>query len=283
MDILKLIETEILLQNNTPVSEFEDLSPTNVHYLIYDTYSENSPVNIQKVIDNETLDKVPLFRIAEDLLKIIEREKFLKLTPIGALPKKVVLELYEKKYLADFLIEGGIYKLNREENCIFIVSTKIVMDLAGITKKVHGKLTLTKKGTTFLKPENRQKFFESFMSIFADKYNWGYHDGYPSKPIGQFGWTFTIYLLGKYGHELQPDNFYAEKYLRAFPHFLAYFNPNSRSVNNQFCSCYTVRSFDRFLEWFGLVEIQVEGNKFIAKDQKIKSTEILTKIFNIDL
>ena len=283
MDILKIIETEILLQNNAPVSEFEELSPSNVHYLIYDTYSENSPVNYQKVIDNDTLDKVPLFRIAEDLLKIIEREEFLKLTSTGALPRKVVLELYEKKYLTDDFIESGLYKLNREENCIFIVSTKIVMDLAGITKKVHGKLSLTKKGTSYLMQVNRQEFFESFMSTFADKYNWGYHDGYPSNPFGQFGWTFTIYLLGKYGKDFQFDSFYAEKYINAFPHFLLEIKPDSRTPFEIFKRCYTLRSFERFLEWFGIVEIQSDVDRFNAKNLEVKSTGILNKIFNIDL
>ena len=281
MDIFKHLETEILLLNNTPDSDFDDLSPSNVHYLIYDTYSENSPVHFQNVIDNDTLDKVHLFRIAEDLVKIIDREKFLKLTPTGALPRKVVLELYEKKYLTDDFIENGLYKLNREENCIFIVSTKIALDLAGITKKVHGKLTLTKKGTTYLQQENRQKFFESFMSAFADKYNWGYHDGYPAKPIGQFAWTFTIYLLGKYGNDFQLHCLYADKYFKAFPHFLA--DLEAEVVRHTLKRCYCLRSFDRFLEWFGIVEIQSDGDRFLSKNLKVKSTEILSKIFNIDI
>lgn len=159
MNIYKQIETEMLLRNSSPIADFENLSPTDFHYILYDTYNKNSPVHFQEHITNETLDKVSLFRVAEDFIRIIEREKFIKLTLLGALPKKVIVELYDKKFIYDELIESGITKLWKEQDCISISNTKIVTEIAGITKKVNGKMTLTKKGTTFLNLENRQTFF----------------------------------------------------------------------------------------------------------------------------
>ena len=283
MDIYKQIEAEVLLRNNSPIADFENLSPTNFHYILYDTYNENSPVHFHKHIENQTLDKVPLFRVVEDFIRIIEREKFIKLTPLGALPKKVMVELYDKKYIYDELIEIGITKLWKEQDCIAILSTKIVTEIAGITKKINGKMTLTKKGTTFLKLENRQAFFELFITTFADKFNWSFNDGYPEKPIGQIGWTFTVYLLKKYGKHFQSESFYAEKYLKALPEFLNEFETNGyRPQNELFASCYGVRTFQRFLEWFGLVETDREIRKKWNEDLKIKATDILTKIFRID-
>ena len=283
MDIYKQIEAEVLLRNNSPIADFENLSPTNFHYILYNTYNENSPVHFHKHIDNETLDKVLLFRVVEDFIRIIEREKFIKLTPLGALPKKVMVELYDKKYIYDELIEIGITKLWKEQDCIAILSTKIVTEIAGITKKINGKMTLTKKGTTFLKLENRQAFFELFITTFADKFNWSFNDGYPEKPIGQIGWTFTVYLLEKYGKNFQSESFYAEKYLKALPDFLNEFETNGyRPQNELFASCYGVRTFQRFLEWFGLVETDREIRKKWNEDFEIKATDILTKIFRID-
>ena len=283
MDIYKQIEAEVLLRNNSPIADFENLSPTNFHYILYDTYNENSPVHFHKHIDNETLDKVSLFRVVEDFIRIIEREKFIKLTPLGALPKKVMVELYDKKYIYDELIEIGITKLWKEQDCIAILSTKIVTEIAGITKRRNGKMTLTNKGTTFLKLENRQAFFELFITTFADKFNWSFNDGYPEKPIGQIGWTFTIYLLEKYGKHFQSESFYAEKYLKALPDFLNEFETNGyRPQNELFASCYGVRTFQRFLEWFGIVETDREIRKMSHEKLKIKATDILTKIFRID-
>lgn len=283
MDIYKQIETEVLLRNSSPVADFENLSPTSFHFILYDTYNENSPVHFQKNIDNETLDKVSLFRVAEEFLKIIEREKFIKLTPLGALPKKVMVELYDKKYIYDESIESGITKLWKEQDCIAILNTKIVTEIAGITKKINGKMTLTKKGILFLKFENRQIFFELFLSTFADKFNWGFNDYYPQKPIGQIGWTFTIYLLEKYGKEFQSESFYAEKYLKALPDLLNEFETGGLiTQEQQFKHCYGVRTFERFLEWFGLVETDRKIRKKYFEELNIKATEILTKLFKID-
>jgi hypothetical protein len=283
MDIYKQIETEVLLRNNSPIADFENLSPSSFHYILYDTYNENSPVHFQNNIENETLDRVPLFRVAEDFLRIIEREKFIKLTPLGALPKKVIVELYDKKYIYDLLIESGITKLWKEQDCIAILSTKIVTEIAGITKKASNKMTLTKKGTSFLKLENRQVFFELFLSTFADKFNWGFNDNYPEKPIGQIGWTFSIYLLEKYGKEFQSDSFYAEKYLKALPNLVNQFETDGlRTQREKFIDCYGIRTFERFLEWFGLVETKSETKKKWSEELHIKPTEILTKVFKID-
>lgn len=80
----------ILLQNNSPIDEFFVLSPTQIHELLYDTFGNNSPVQFRHDIDDKTLDAILLFRIVEDYLKIIQRDKEIKLTPLGALPKKVM-------------------------------------------------------------------------------------------------------------------------------------------------------------------------------------------------
>lgn len=283
MNIYKQLETEVLLKNSSPIADFENLSATNFHYLLYDTYNKNSPVHFQQHIENKTLDKVSLFRVAEDFIRIIDREKFIKLTPLGALPKKVMVELYDKKYIHDQLIESGITKLWKEQDCIAIMSTKIVTEIAGITKRANGKMTLTKKGTTLLKIENRQKFFELFISTFADKFNWGFNDNYPERPIGQIGWTFTIYLLSKFGKSYHKESFYAEKYLKALPVLLKEFENNGlSSQKEQFTRCYSVRSFERFLEWFAFIEADRDAKRNWISDLNIKATEILTKVFDID-
>ena len=284
MDFYKQIETDVLLRNNSPVADFENLSPTNFHHILYNNYSENSPVYFQKNISDDTLDQVSLFRVAEDLIKIIEREKLIKLTPLGALPRKVMVELYDKKYVYDYFIESGITTLTREQDCIAILSARLVTEIAGITKKANGKLTLTKKGATFLKTEKRQDFFKLFITTFADKFNWGFNDGYPQKPIGQFGWTFTIYLLGKFEKDYQLDSFYSKKYLTALPDLLKHFTQESySSIENQFERCYSVRTFDRFLVWFGLVEIKENEKNFITQGKNIKATENLRSVFKIDI
>ena len=251
--------------------------------MLYDAFHKNSSVQFKEFIASETLDKISLFRVSEELVRIIERDNYIKLTPLGALPKKVMVELYDKKFIFDYAIEKGITKLWKEQDCIAIQSAKIVLEIARIIKKTNGRMALTKKGSTLIKAENRQQFFELFISTFANHFNWGFNDLYPKKPIGQLGWTFTISLLGKYGQVSQPVGFYAQKYAEEFPGFLKEFETNELATCNQrFTDCFRVRCFERFLEWFGLVEMQKEGESYLDSKVKIKKTAILTKVFNIN-
>jgi hypothetical protein len=189
------IESEILLQNNKPIDEFLGLSSTEIHHLLYDTYGTNSVVQFQTIIDDTALDQIPLFLIVESYLKIIEREKSIKLTPLGALSKKVFVEVYEKKYLLDEHIEDGLTKLWKEDDWIAIKSARLSLELAGLVKKHNGKLTLTKKAEKFFETKNRTELFKQFFHAFTDKFNWCYNDGYPEHPIGQLDWAFTAILL----------------------------------------------------------------------------------------
>ncbi len=43
-----------------------------------------------------------------------------------------------------------------------------------------------------------------------------------------------------------------------------------------------MRTFERFLEWFGIVEVDRKDTTKWASDLNIKATNILTKIFSID-
>ena len=158
------IETNILLLNNSPVDDFLGLSPTEIHNLLYDTFGDKSPVQFRDDIDDKTLDQIPLFKIVEDYLKIIQRDKHIKLTPLGALPKKVMVELYDKRFLLDEHIESGITKLWKEDDCIAIRSARLTAEIAGLVKKVSGKLTLTRTVTKLLETNNRLQIFRQFFS-----------------------------------------------------------------------------------------------------------------------
>jgi hypothetical protein len=73
-------DIDSILFNNMPVENFLGFTPTEVHYLLYDTFGEKSPLQFRNDLDDATLDQIPLFRIAEEYLKIIQRDKQIKLT-----------------------------------------------------------------------------------------------------------------------------------------------------------------------------------------------------------
>ena len=276
------IETNILLLNNSPVDDFLGLSPTEIHNLLYDTFGDKSPVQFRDDIDDKTLDQIPLFKIVEDYLKIIQRDKHIKLTPLGALPKKVMVELYDKRFLLDEHIESGITKLWKEDDCIAIRSARLTAEIAGLVKKVSGKLTLTRTVTKLLETNNRLQIFRQFFQAFTNKFLWSFNDGYPEQPIGQLGWAFSLILLDRFGDQPQTVEYYADKYLRAFPKFITFFQPDYSTPERQFFRCYGVRTFDRFLLWFGFVTVDKQKIFIDLDTDKFKRTDLVKRIFKID-
>jgi hypothetical protein len=276
------IKAIILLRNNTPVDDFLGLSATEIHHLIYDSFGDKSPVQFQCNIEDETLDHIPLFRIAEDFLKIIHRDKQIKLTPLGALPKKAMVELYDKKFLLDEHIESGITKLWKEDDCISIKSVRLTAEIAGLVRKANGKLLLTKKGTKLLETNSRSQLFKQFFQAFTDKFLWSFNDGYPEQPIGQLAWAFSVIMLEKFGDHPQTVEFYANKYLKAFPKFITFFKHEYATPERKFIRCYGLRTFYRFFLWFGFVTVDKQQKYLDLDKDKFIRTEVVSSIFKID-
>lgn len=277
------IEATILLLNNAPEDDFLGLSPTEVHYLLYNTFEEGSPVKFQDSIDDNTLDQIPLFRIAEEFLKIIQRDKHIKLTPLGALPKKVMVELYAKRFLLDEHIESGLIKLWKEEDCVSIRSARHTAELSGLVRKVNGKLTLTKTAIKLLLTNNRLQIFRKFFQAFTEKFLWSFNDGYPEQPIGQMGWAFSVIMLARFGGQAQKVDFYANKYLRAFPSFISFFREDyyAPTPERWFTRCYGIRIFVRFFLWFGFVTVEKQEKYMDSETGDFTRTDLLAKIFKI--
>ena len=263
--------------NEMPLPEFENLSANEMDVMVHDALSPECRVRFRDNIDKDVLDKIGLFRIAEDFIHLLHQEGSIKLTPLGALPKKWVVALYDKKYILEELLELGISKLSREQDSVAIQSARLALEVAGITKRLHGKLSITKKGMPFLLPENRQVFFEHFMTTFADKFMWAYNDLFPEVPYGQVGWVYVTYLLKKFGNQPHPTSFYTDQYLKAFPVFNEYFDAEWEKY-----SCFEIRVFRRFLEWFGLIDLDNE-DLLVDKIVMVKTNPIFSSVFEVDL
>jgi hypothetical protein len=126
------------------------LTSQQIDTLVQSPLSEQSVVRLDPALDDAILDQIPLFRVLEAYLHILERDQKIKLTPLGALPKKVMVEVYSHRYVLDDAVERGINKLTREYDSIAISNTRMVAEVAGLVKKREGKLTLTKNGQAMM-------------------------------------------------------------------------------------------------------------------------------------
>jgi hypothetical protein len=283
-EIRRQIEASMIIHNTSPVEDFEGLSPADMRYILYDPFSIDSPFKLKKTIPDNILDQIPMFIQVEYLLKRINNLGEIKLTSTGSLPTQIVKELYNQGFIKDYGIEKGYTKLFGEASCLPVHLTRIIVELSAFAKKKKGKLSLTNTWKNKLISKNRQDIFFQLFSSYSQKFNWSYLDSYPSQQTGQLGFAFSLFLISKYGDIEQHDSFYSEKYLKAFPKLsldfkTGYFNDN---VNRHFHDCYSYRTFDRFLEYFNMIDSRTEGKFFTDKKKFIKKTAFFNEIFDFE-
>lgn len=264
-------------RNNRGLPDFEGYSPLEMQFILYDTLGNNSPIQLIELRDAD-FKKIPLLNQVKYLLELINDSIELKLTAKGFLPTKIVSDIYNQKFIKDEMIESGISKLYKETDSDSINLTRILLELSGLVKKRNNILSLTKKGK--MEFNDNYKLLKSIFKAFGTKFNWGYYDGYGENEIGQLGYGFSIILLSKYGSRKQLDSFYGKKYLTAFPMLLEQIEPSRFNTREkQVYKCYSLRTFDRFLGYFGLIKIDSE-NKWDSK-KFIKKTEIFDKLIKV--
>ena len=264
-------------QNNQGLPDFEGYSPIEMQYILYDTFGKNSPIELLSLTDSE-YQKIPILKQIKYLLELVDKQGELKLTTKGFLPTKIVTDIYNQKFIQDEMIESGISKLYKETDSKSINLTRILLELSGLVKKRNNKLSLTKKGKAYIK-DNYKLLMQIFI-VFGTKFNWAYYDGYGQNNIGQLGFGFSLILLNKYGKEERIDKFYADKYFKAFPELIESIEPSQFETKaTQSTRCYSLRIFDRFLNYFGLLIIH-SGKEWDA-DKYISKTELFDKLIKV--
>ena len=268
--------------NDTPQPDFCGLSPAQMHALLYQPLGPASVVQLRTNVPGDVLDQVPFLRLTEAFLRLLQREIPLRLTPLGALPRKYLRELYAHGFIREEGLETGLFTLSREIDSLAITTLHQTTRLAGLARLVRGQLLLTKKGGQLLDPAHRPALWALVLDSFTNRFRWTSHDGYPSETVGQTGWAYSVYLLARFGQQPRPAHFYAERYQRAFPFVLAEFtDPAYRTPLEQLTHCYGVRTFERGLNWFGLLGPEPQPAVLHPPDQPLSASPLLAQLFDV--
>jgi hypothetical protein len=234
---------------------------------------EQLQLTVQPIInpnDND-ISEIPIIKQIRFFISQVDRSKGVKLTKAGNLPPLIVKELYHQKILRDYAIDHGITKLNKETDCDVIVLTRILCEISGLIKKRNGIITVTKKASSIV---GSNKLLPLIFSTFTDKFSWAFFDGYQNDSIGQFGWWHSLSLISRYGNISRNSKYYAEKYFEVYPHLLTERSFDG-SIDTNY-NCYSVRTFDRFLEYFGFT---LTTEKKIL-DSFVKKTDLFDKFIS---
>ncbi len=273
-DVQRQIDQAMNELNNQPIPEFEGYSPFEMHKILHFTFAIDSPLKLQKLSDTDYA-KIPILNQIKYLTDLIDKNGEIKLTNKGFLPTKIVSDLYSQEFLKDEHIEKGISKLYKETDSMTVNLTRILVELAGLIKKRNGKLSLTKSSKKIL--GDNEKLLRQIFLTFTNKFNWAYYDGYGDNQIGQLGDGFSLILLSKDGQEKRLDSFYAERYFKAYPRLLDSVEPIYGTLERYSTNCYSIRTFDRFLDYFGLINIEEERKGFDSI-KTISKTDIYDRL-----
>lgn len=215
------LQTMTARHNSTPRSDFNGLSPEDMHNVMYHPFSEQCVVSLNKLC-KEQYDRIPLVRQALFLMNTL-CETELKLTKLGWLPLKIVAKTYALGQ-PEWIIEELEAKRINEYDANSVWMARIILDLLGWFKTRKGMLSPTIKGKKALSDiDSAANEILRFSLIGVGLHTF---DGNEDDRIGNFGTAYSVWLLHKFGSTWHSGEFYQEHY-QVFRTFTIFMKPAS--------------------------------------------------------
>lgn len=264
-------------RNRAPEGDFDGLSPAQMTRLLYFPFDSPQLLTFPDVLPVEP--DAPVTRLFSLLTEAIG-EAGLKPTATGNLPRNFCREaalayLGEEEYRERTRFAG----INSETDFRELHATRLLAELAGLVRKYKGKFILSRKYRELLAKHGMPGIYPCLFEAFVKNFAWGYLDRYPDLPFIQDSFAFTLFLLTRYGDQQRADDFYIEKYLRAFPLLLKQVPEISYTTPEKLVGgCYSHRTLTRFAEYMGLVEIEREGHQLFPDEILIRKRLLLDAV-----
>jgi hypothetical protein len=257
------IKNEMLqhLLESIPMEEYEGRSPKEIHHLVYEPFCDNSPLSIVAGLDDIILTRIPFFNLTRFFLQQIKSSQPVVLTSNGNLPKKISQSIGNHEFITDRTFEKKSFRTISQAAKLSVLNVRVIAELAGLIKTRKNVINLTKKGVSYISENKDHLLFSDIFTVFTTKFNWSYNDNFGNNNIGQFGFAFTLDLLSRYGESSRDIDFYIEKYRSAFGLTLLNIEEDQTHIDeDSFDQCFTLRTFERFMTWFGLVSMAEKSN-----------------------
>lgn len=211
-------------------------------------------------------------------------EDGLKPTAKGNLPQRfcreAALRYFGEELYQERIRFGGI---NKEVDFFDLHLVRIVAEMAGLIRKYRGKFILSRDCQRILKQQGMMGIYPLLFKSYIQKYNWAYSDSYVELPFIQQSFAYTLFLLQRFTAQWQPQSFLEEKYIQAFPMLLEEFPPNDYCTSEQQLStCYSLRSFHRFADFLGLVELEKVDKDQYLSTYRVRKLPLLDVVVNFE-
>lgn len=256
------MQTLTARHNSTPRSDFNGLSPEEMHNVMYHPFTEQCVVSLNR-LRKDQYDKIPLVRQALSLMQTLS-ETELKLTKLGWLPLKIVAETYRLGQ-PEWIIEELKSKRINEYDALSVWMARITLELLGWIKTRKGMLSLTIKGKKAL--SDIDSAANEILRFSLTGVGLHTFDGNEDDRIGNLGMAYSVWLLNKFGSTWHSGEFYQEHYQKVF-NFPDKYNT------------YATRVFARLFYWLGLVETRLNKQTEPPYRWEYRKTDLLQMIFS---
>ncbi len=269
-------------KNRQPLDEFHGLSPEQMHRILDFPFTSPGLVRFPEVLD--AIPAAPILSLFELLANAIG-EQGLKPTAKGNLPRnfcrEAALAYWGEQQYQENTRFGGI---NREEDFTDLQVTRLVAELAGLIRKHKGRFILSRDCRRLLVDGGMSAIYPRLFRAHVEEFNWAYRDRYPDLRFMQSAFLFTLYLFTRYGDTWQPQVFYEDAFLGAFPRLLDEVPPSQVfSLDETVRSAYTWRSLVHFASFLGLATVEPVSKERLCREHRVKALPLLGQVVQFQL
>ena len=261
-------------RNQTSLDDFQGLSPEQMHGMLHFPFDTPQMVNFPQVLSpGASAPAMTLFSLLAESIG----PKGMKSTVRGNLPRNFCREaaqvLWGQEKYRERTQFGGI---NTETDFSELHTIRLTATLAGLIRKYRSRFVLTKKCSVMLADHGMDGIYPLLFTAYVRKFNWAYRDGYPELGFIQQSFLFSLYLLFQHGADWQPNTFYEDCFLRAFPMVLENVESLPMSSPEEIVRrCYTWRCLVNFAGFFGLAQVEPVSEDILNREYRIKKLPLL--------
>lgn len=266
--------------------DFRGLSPNQMHELLQNPF--NCP-SIFKLLFNaqgvnaeaitQLLDTAPVIRMAKVLVAAMEG-KGIRMTGKGNLPLKHVQAMIQAGGENIVFPLARFGKPRSEEQVLAVHLTRLLLELAGFTKKQKGYLLLKKTAETRLAKKGWLAFYQDLFAAAMSQLNWAWLDNGEGMNDVQYVAPFCFWLLSEKGGQWQPVQQYLADMLRAFPQLPLAGHPGPYSSPEEQAKSALEHRMLTLYRILGLIERNPEQTLFQReKEQMMRRTTLFEKLF----
>ncbi|AXS82483.1 plasmid pRiA4b ORF-3 family protein [Marinobacter sp. Arc7-DN-1] len=253
-----------------PARDFFGLSPSQVYELLQNPL--NCPSVFKPLINaeavNRELDTAPVIRMAKVLVEAM-KGKGIRLTGKGNLPLKQVKAMIEAGGEEIVAPMARYSPIRSEEHILAVILTRVLLEIAGYTKKQKGVLSLKKTAEARLEKKGWLTVYQDLLTTALTRLNWASMDHYEGMEDIQYIGPFCFWLLSQKGDQWRPVQEYLDDILKAFPRLpIAAYPVSYMSEEDQAKSALRSRMIT-LCQMLGLIELSPEFARLRDESEQV--------------